>query len=807
MLAAGDMNGDGYGDLALFLDQNLSVSNQTNQNFGAGSTTGIFYGRPNDQLPASPGFGLLAPVGPGFDTAAQPLPGLTIASGLTSAAASVIAVGTTLYAAVQGVGAGDTTIWFSQSSDGGNSWADWTDLSNSYAGFATTASPSLAFFDDRLYLGFVDSSGALSLASWDPDSASPANWSSPNTIASPDSIYGSGATYDSRYSPQLVNGGDSLDVVWVDSETGQVCSASSTTPTATVPWSPIGVGSSVAAPALARLGNTLYMAVQAGSGGNAIYWTSSTDDGASWVPWTALPTDITSVLPPSLAVVGNTLYLSYLGDGNNEINIVSLDAASNTWNTPYQIPGQTAAYASLSCELVGGEEQLAVYYVSYDSTNRILKAYTSTPSSSSNWTSDQQIYSDYDASDTSSGVQTASGPIAVSQYGGQTYLAYQGGITSSASDEIYLATSSSSNLNIGSGWTAQALLDPDTRTGLGLSSDLDGLWLTYGNSSQSSELQVSLLTPNSSGTVTVQTPTSLNLPVGLSNNVTTIDAVGSGRGLILAGINDSANSNTVKSSLVDLGAVASWTTPNKLQQGSSPTTAISATAAPSVTWLGGIPVLAVNNNGTIVVYAGNGANNTLNQISSFTASDGVTSSSEPVLTSTDTGLALSYNNSSGTITLYRTDLIRVDGSPVAGVTTGSVGGIDTIEGDLVWDVTTLSEISTAVGSVPLNVDGTLMLVNVRNDNSQANEIWINAVPNRADSDSLTWLNSTVQLPGALSGDWTVSQQIGTTINLGTTVATWQDLSADKAVAPPAFAWDTKNGVIYAASLDSSNTSW
>ncbi|MCX5969099.1 MAG: FG-GAP-like repeat-containing protein, partial [Cyanobacteria bacterium] len=807
VLAAGDMNGDGYRDLALFLDQNLSASDQTNQNAGAGSTTGIFYGRPNDQLPASPGFGLLAPVGPGFDTAALKLPGLTIASGLTSAAASVIAVGTTLYAAVQGVGAGDTTIWFSQSSDGGNSWADWTDLSNSYAGFATTASPSLAFFDDRLYLGFVDSSGALSVASWDPDSASPADWSSPNTIASPDSIYSSGATYDSRYSPQLVNGGDSLDVVWVDSETGQVCSASSTTPTATVPWSPIGVGSSVAAPALARLGNTLYMAVQSGAGGNAIYWTSSTDDGVSWVPWTALPSGITSVLPPSLAVVGNTLYLSYLGDGNNEINIVSLDASSNTWNTPYQIPGQTAAYASLSCELVGGEEQLAVYYVSYDSTNRILKAYTSTPSSSSNWTSDQQIYYDYDASDTSSGVQTASGPIAVSQYGGLTYLAYQGGTTSSASDEIYLATSSSSNLNIGSGWTAQALLDPDTRTGLGLSSDLDGLWLTYGNSSQSNELQVSLLTPDSSGTVTVQTPTSLNLPVGLSNNVSTLDAVGSGQGLILAGINDSANSNTVKTSLVDLGAVASWTAPNKLQQGSSPTTAISATAAPSVTWLGGIPVLAVNNNGTIVVYAGNGANNTLNQISSFTASDGVTSSSEPVLTSTDTGLALSYNNSSGSVTLYRTDLIRVDGSPVAGVKLGSFGVIDTINGDLGWDLTTLSQISTAVGSVPLNVDGTLMLVNVRNDNSQANEIWINAVPNRADADSLTWLNSTVQLPGANSGDWTVSQQIGTTINLGTTVANWQDLSADKAVAPPAFAWDTANDVIYAASLDSSNTLW
>ncbi|MFM7086668.1 MAG: hypothetical protein ACKOXO_06735 [Cyanobium sp.] len=210
-----------------------------------------------------------------------------------------------------------------------------------------------------------------------------------------------------------------------------------------------------------RSGDTVYMAVQAGSGGSAIYWTSSSDGGATWNNWLALPSSMSSVKPPSLALVNGTLYLSYLGDGNNEINITALtDAATNSWSTQYQIPGQSATYASLTTETVGTSQQLAVYCVSSDATNRILKAYTTNPGSSSNWTSDIQIqYSN------NSGTQTASAPLAVSQLNGQTYLAYQGGTTGSPSTEIYIATST--NTNTGSSWSAQGLLDPGVSTGWG----------------------------------------------------------------------------------------------------------------------------------------------------------------------------------------------------------------------------------------------------------------------------------------------------------------------------------------------------
>lgn len=188
---------------------------------------------------------------------------MAVAGGLTSDSPSVIAVGNTLYAAVVGVGAGVTTLWFTQSNDAGNSWTNWTNLSGINAGFAATSSPSLAYFRDQIYLSFVNTSGDLSLASWDPTSNNPATWSTPLRLS------------DTTI-PNFTQAGP-----W------------STTPNS---------GSSPSSPALAINGTTVYMAVQ-GNGGNSIYWTSSTDGGVNWADWAALPTTPTnlnlSALPPS----------------------------------------------------------------------------------------------------------------------------------------------------------------------------------------------------------------------------------------------------------------------------------------------------------------------------------------------------------------------------------------------------------------------------------------------------------------------------------------------------------------------------
>ncbi len=818
ILPAGDLNGDGMDDIALFFDRNLSSSADGNQ--GAGSTTGILYGRSSSDLPVGSSLGFLAPVDPTTSAPLESLPGVNVAGGLTDTAPSVIAVGNTLYAAVKGVGSNSTSLWFSQSLDGGNSWNNWTNLSGGSQAFALKpgTSPSLAFSNNRLYLGFVNGTGMLSLSSWDPSSNNPLAWSTPSLLSS-----SSGSTaFSTSAGLQLVDRGDALGVLWVNG--GIVQAASSTTPDTTPansPWEAVNGRSSLATPALARIGGTTYMAVQGGPGESAIYWTSSLDGGASWAAWEALPNAVTSEKPPSLAVVNGTLYLSYLSyltAGSNEsisdltarkIHIISLtDANANKWSTAYQIPVapgsstmQTAEFASLASEVVNGSEQLAVYYVSGDSSNRILKTQSSTPATAAGWSALSEIK--YSTSGDQTGVQTASGPLTVGQFNGQTYLAYQGGTISRPDKAIYIGTSLSTDLNNGSKWAAQRLLDPGQRTGLGLASTASGLQLSYSAASQSGQLQLLNLTPQSGSlNLSQASDPALPLPAGLSANITLLNGVSNGiSSQLFAGL---SSSNAVETSLVYRAQVnSSWSTPLALQQLlNNEGVDIAADATPSFTWLGTTAVLAVKQGAEINVYAVLDGGSSLQLTSSFSPQPGGPAiASAPVITSTDTGLALTYTNSDGSITLQRLNLLNANGTPIAGVQLQDDGSIDVSKANLQWLSTTLdagtSGISSSLASTPVSVDGTLLLANVRNSTNANTQIWVNALPNSSDPDSTTWLNTSVQLPDG-KGGWAISQQAGANhpVAFGVINPGWQEPNGGLSPWAPSYA--ELNGVLYSA---------
>jgi hypothetical protein len=516
----------------------------------------------------------------------------------------------------------------------------------------------------------------------------------------------------------------------------------------------------------------------------------------NWANWQALPVSMTTASAPSLAVVDGTLYLSYLGDGNNEINITSLtDASANTWSEQYLIPDQSATYASLISETIGSTTQLAVYYVSNDSTDRILKAYSSTPSSANNWTSDLEI--EYDDG---SGVQTASGPLALATFNGQTYIAYQGGTTTSPSDLIYLASSSSaSTTNTGSAWSTQGTFNANVATGLGLTTSPDGLILSYGDASQTSDLQLRELSfDQASGSWSITDRYTDTLPSALSNEVAILGlSAGTGPALLLAGINSESNDYSIQTSLLyGTDTDPSWSTPVELLErvetnGIPSYPQIIASAAPSFTWIGQQGVLAVNENGTIKVF--NPVANSLSWelVSTFTSTSeeaAISSGSGPVLTTTDSGLALTYGNSDNTITLQRIDLVDNQGNALSGT--------------LPWVSTILSPseggLSSSLATVPLLVDGNLLLANVRTG-SQNGEIWLNAVPNLGNPDSTTWLNSTVQLSDG-QGGWSISQQADSTLT--SLSPSWSVVSNGQSPEPPAFA--EANGVLYAAVRGTNN---
>jgi len=395
-------------------------------------------------------------------------------------------------------------------------------------------------------------------------------------------------------------------------------------------------------------------------------------------------------------------------------------------------------------------------------------------------------------------------------------LVYQGGTIGSPSTEIYLATSSPANLNNGNNWTAQSLLNPGLVTGLGLGSNADGLTLTYGNASQASDLQLSQLTPLSTSAVTVQAPTTLALPPSFTNRISVISPTGgSGNVLLLAGINTAGSGGLVQTSLVD---IEPWTPPLAVPAESQPygvmvDSLIAATGACSAVYLGQqLVVAALTAPGVITVYAYSAYGNALQVVSSFDSSDGVATDASVGLSCTPTGLALTYNNTQGSVTLNRLELYGLDGMPLAGAPLNSGGALVPpagVQHYLLWQATVLNGISTSLASVPVSVDGTLLMVNVRDNGSLANQLWLNAVPTPADPSNAVWLNSTVQLPNSGNTGWTISQPSGNfaTVDLGTTLPGWQSLSTDKAVAPPAFAYNSNTGVSYSASVDENNHIW
>ena len=380
VLPAGDINGDGMADIALFLDQNLSTSADGNQ--GAGSTTGIFYGRASTELPLGSGFGFIAPVDPTTSAPLTPPPGLLLEGsdglkGLTDATPSVIAVGNTLYAAVKG--ANDNTLWFNQSLDGGSSWDDWSELSTISSAFSTSTGPSLLNFGGRIYLSFLNSAGTLSLSSWDPGSNNPLAWTAPVALSD-----GAGsADFASATGPQLVDRGDSLGVLWV--KNGSVYASTNTNPSSSSStWStPLqlqqiadGAGAPIAAsdaPSFTWLGSSAVLAVNEGGSINvyaALGGGSSLRLASSFSAPVGGPSIVSA---PVLARTDTGLVLTYTNsDGSISLNRLELLSANGT-----PLPGvQLAADGSLDVSQAALQWQTT----SLDATNSgISSSLASTP--------------------------------------------------------------------------------------------------------------------------------------------------------------------------------------------------------------------------------------------------------------------------------------------------------------------------------------------------------------------------------------------------------------------------------------------
>ena len=328
----GDSNGDGFSDLALFTDRNYSGGSQ-----GAGSTTGILYGRRSAELPLGSGFGLLAPEG-------APMPQRNVVGGLTDATPAFLTVGDTIYTVVKGVGNTDS-LWFNQSRDGGSTWDSWTNLTSLQSGLriASGHAPTLAWHEDRLVLGLLDPQGQISLSSWDPASAALGQWTAPfqprlnnqpiSTSQTPQLLSiegdlalvwaGSDGSLQSSYSTDALGGGDWLAATSLQERLADGSSA------------PIR---SLTAPSLTSLGDgVLAMAVGASEGGSALIRVlTSTPGSLRWSEASRFAATAEALATgPSLASTDTGLALTYGTAGNGVLlqRLDLIDLEGNTLNT------------------------------------------------------------------------------------------------------------------------------------------------------------------------------------------------------------------------------------------------------------------------------------------------------------------------------------------------------------------------------------------------------------------------------------------------------------------------------------------
>ena len=343
VIPIGDSNGDGFSDLALFINHDYSGTAE-----GAGSTTGILYGRRSAELPLGSGFGLLAPEG-------SPSPERPVVGGLSDVTPAFLSVGDTIYTVVKGVGNTDS-IWFNQSRDAGSSWDSWTNLTDLQPSLRTASGhgPSLAWHQGSLVLGLLDPQGQLSLSSWNPSSADLSQWTAPfNPLIN-------GAAIRSSQTPQLVSGGLDLALVWLDPD-GHLQTSYCTDALGGGEWLPAATleerladGSSapirsLTAPSLTPLGSgALAMAIGGNDGsGTRIRVLTSTPSSLRWSEASSFGASAEALATgPSLALTDTGLALTYgtadQGVLLQRLDLLNLDGSSrNTAASAEQLIQQT----------------------------------------------------------------------------------------------------------------------------------------------------------------------------------------------------------------------------------------------------------------------------------------------------------------------------------------------------------------------------------------------------------------------------------------------------------------------------------
>jgi hypothetical protein len=235
----------------------------------------------------------------------------------------------------------------------GNTKANVTKTLQSISQLASSATaPSLAVFDNSLYVAFIAKNPGLNVLVCSSTDA--VNWPAYEDI-----------NQSSPTAPSLAVFDNSLYAAFIANNPGQNVLVCSTTDG--VDWTNNTdiKQSSKAAPSLAVFKNRLYVAFIANNPGNAVLVCSSAD-GVNWTNNTDIKQS--SKFAPSLAVFNNRLYVSFIANNSGNAVLVCSSADGVNWTNNTDIHQSSQCAPSLAVF----NDRLYVAFIANNSGNAVL---------------------------------------------------------------------------------------------------------------------------------------------------------------------------------------------------------------------------------------------------------------------------------------------------------------------------------------------------------------------------------------------------------------------------------------------------
>jgi uncharacterized repeat protein (TIGR02059 family) len=229
---------------------------------------------------------------------------------------AILVDGSTLYMAYKGFG-GNNQIYFTVSTNNGQSWNSEVQLP---VAAQTIFPPAIAFFNNVLYLAYVDSNKGLNIITSQDGGQ---NWNAPLPLGGTSSTPPTLVVYQGTLSLLFAANNSNSNVLqfYLNSSNEWIYADA--------------IGSNqtaISAISATVLGDTLYLVYKGGSGNNPStldYITSTTNADLSANDWNSIPIPgVSSQGGPNLTNDGTNLYLSYL-DSSNQLNLVSSSNGSN----------------------------------------------------------------------------------------------------------------------------------------------------------------------------------------------------------------------------------------------------------------------------------------------------------------------------------------------------------------------------------------------------------------------------------------------------------------------------------------------